>query len=151
MTGATTTPTGTLEDAARLVHGRARGVQALLARLEQELERGHVQHAQTLNDDTATQLRNRSEYRMYVMAVDAMHFRQRVARMEVDGLQARLRRVLNRIYGDCYQIYRILVPRARFPEYVITQPERVYPLSAVEEMAHAMQAAAPPPPPPPDA
>ena len=130
---------GAFAATARSVRQAADALQALLNDIHTSLENRDAIHTQHLHNDTAAQLRDRSEYRMYVMAGDAMHFRQRLARAEADGLGARLRRVLNRIYGDCYQIYRLLLaPQPRFPAYAATEPDKVYPLGAVEEMVREM-------------
>ena len=75
--------------AARRVRRAAHAVQALLSQIDSALERGHVAHTQHLNNQVASQLKDRSEFRMYVMAVDAMHFRQRLAREETDAIRAK--------------------------------------------------------------
>lgn len=139
MDGADGTELPPLVGPARRVRRGARAVQALLGQIEAAMERGSAAHTQHLNNHVAAQLRQQSEYRMYVMAVDALHFRQRLAREEAGALATRLRRVLNRAYGDGYQIYSMLVPSPHFPAYAATEPDREYSLDALEEMAQEMR------------
>ena len=58
---------------------RAQRVSGRFQAVQSALDRGGVEHMQQLNSSTASHLRNRSEYRMYVMAVDALHFRHGLA------------------------------------------------------------------------
>ena len=132
---------------------RAQRVSARFQAVQSALDRGGVEHMQQLNSSTASHLRNRSEYRMYVMAVDALHFRHGLAGAELLQLRRLLRRLGNRTYGDCYIIYKLSVEHARFPSYHAADAGKDYPLESMEDMmaemeqlarSHTARAAAPP-------
>ena len=76
---------------------------------------------------------------MYVMAVDALHFRHGMAGAELLQLRRLLRRLGNRTYGDCYIIYKLSVEHARFPSYHAIDAGKEYPLESMEDMMMEME------------
>jgi hypothetical protein len=94
----------------------------------------------------ALPLQSTTEKRMYMMAVDMIYFRrQTLMTVERTALEKMFRLTANRVYGDCYRLYRMVAPHCnQFPPYNTTNPLAQYARSLLVPLLTALLAATAP-------
>ena len=100
-------------------------IEELLQTLQVQQTEGQQAHTARVS---ALPLQSATEKRMYMMAVDMIYFRrQTLMTVERTALEKMFHLTVNRVYGDCYRLYRMVVPQCnQFPTYDTTSPLAQY-------------------------
>ena len=122
---AATTVAQLLKDTMAAVVSVQAAIEELLQMLK--LQQTQVQQAHAARV-SALPLQSATEKRMYMMAVDMIYFRrQTLMTVERTALEKMFHLTVNRVYGDCYRLYRMVVPQCnQFPAYDTTRPLAQY-------------------------
>ena len=105
------------------------GLETALAAIEKRRAADLIEHRRRLQGETAKRLQHTSEYCMYIMAVDLLHFRQQtLVGQGLKSYRAQLQSSINRVYGDSYRLFtRCKTPSAEtFPPYQAAKPQVQY-------------------------
>lgn len=105
------------------------GLETQLAVIEKRRSADLLEHRRRLQGETAKRLQHTSEYCMYIMAVDLLHFRQQtLVGQGLKSYRAQLQSSINRVYGDSYRLFtRCKTPSAEtFPPYQAAKPQVQY-------------------------
>ncbi len=130
---------------------RMAAVVSVQAEIEELLHTLQLQQTETQQAHAARvgalPLQSTTEKRMYMMAVDMIYFRrQTLMTVERTALEKMFRLTANRVYGDCYRLYRMVAPHChQFPPYSTTNPLAQYACSLLVPLLTALLAATAPP------
>lgn len=142
------TPEATVTQQLKATMAAVVSVQAAIEDLLQTLkhQQTEMQQAHTARV-SALPLQSATEKRMYMMAVDMIYFRrQTLMTVERTALEKMFYLTANRVYGDCYRLYRMVVPHCnQFPAYDTTSPLAQYDRTLLSPLLMALLTATTPP------